>query len=58
MQFIKCKVEEVVEEVVETEDCAKLLKNDPALAQELMKAIAKGSKEKHKCQFCLLSYQK
>jgi len=54
MQFIKCKAEEVME----TEDCAKLLKTDPALAQELMKAIAKGSKEKHQCQFCVLSYHK
>jgi len=53
IKFMKCKAEEVVE----TEDCDKLVDNYPALAKELMKAMVKGSKEKHTCQFCVFSYK-
>jgi len=50
--FMKCKAEEVLE----MKDWDKLMAAYPSLAKELMKAIAKGVKEKHKCQFCLVSY--
>ena len=49
---MKCKAGEVVD----LEDWDKLVDNHPALAKELMRVIAKASKEKHKCQFCVVSY--
>ena len=52
IEFMKCKIEEVME----TEDWDKFFDNHLALAKELMKAMMKGNKEKHKCQFCLVSY--
>jgi len=52
IKFMKCKVEEVVT----LEDWEKLVTNHPALATELTRAIVKGSKEKHLCQFCVISY--
>ena len=51
IKFMKCKAEEVVE----VEDWDKLVDNHTALAKELMRAIVKGSKVNHKCQFCVLS---
>ena len=51
--FMKCKAEEVVD----MKDWDKLMATYPSLAKELVKAIAKGVKEKHKCQFCLVSYK-
>ena len=42
--------------MVETEDFDKLVDNHPALAKELMKAMVKVCKEKHKFQFCVLSW--
>jgi len=51
IKFMKCKAEEVVE----MEDWDKLVDNHPALAKILMKAMVKGNKEKHKCQFCVLA---
>jgi hypothetical protein len=53
MKFMTCKAEEVVEK----EDCDKLMDNHPALAKELMRTMAKGIKEKHSCQFCVLLYK-
>ena len=44
--------------MVELEDWDKFFENHPAVANELMKAIVKGSKVTHKCQFCVLSYDK
>ena len=52
IKYMKCKVEEVVA----LEDWKKLVVNHPSLATELMRALVKGSKEKHKCQFCVISY--
>jgi len=52
IEFIKCKATEVVEE----EDCDELVCSHPALAKELLRAIASVSKEKHMCKFCLVSY--
>ena len=55
IKFMKCKAGEVVD----LEDWDKLVDNHPALAkEELMRVIAKGSKEKHKCQFCVISSDK
>ena len=54
IKFMKCKAGEVVD----LEDWDKLVDNHPALAKELMRVIAKGSKEKHKCQFCVISSDK
>jgi len=53
-KFMKCKAEEVVE----LEDWDKLLDNHPALAKEVMRSIVKGVKEKHKCQFCVVTFGK
>ena len=52
IRFIKCKAEELVD----FEDWDKLMDTFPALRKELVKAIVKGSKEKHVCQFCLVLY--
>jgi len=52
MKFMKCKAGEVVE----TEDWDKLVDNHPTLAKEVLRAIAKGVREKHKCTFCVVSY--
>ena len=46
------------EEVVEMEDWDKLVDNHPVLANEVLRAIVKGVKEQHKCQFCVISYDK
>ena len=46
------------EEVVEMEDWDKLVDNHPVLAKEVLRAIVKGVKEQHKCQFCVISYDK
>jgi len=53
IMFMRCKGEEVVG----MKDWDKLVINHPALATELMRAILKGSREKHCCQFCVVSYQ-
>ena len=52
VMFMKCKAAEIVD----LEDCKKLVDNYPALTVELLNIIAKGSKEKHRCQFCVVSY--
>jgi len=52
IRFIKCKAEELVD----MEDWDKLMVNFPALEKEVVKAIVKGSREKHVCKFCLVSY--
>jgi len=52
VMFMKCKAAEIVD----LEDCKKLVDNYPALTVELLNVIAKGSKEKHRCQFCVVSY--
>jgi len=54
IMFIKCKAEEVVG----GEEWDELNVNFPALSKELMMAIVKGSKEKHRCQFCVVTYKK
>ena len=54
IKFMKCKAGEVVD----LEDWDKLWDSHRDLAKELMRVIAKGSKEKHKCQFCVVSYNK
>ena len=51
IKYMKCKVEQVVA----LEDWKNLVVNHPSLATELMRALVKGSKEKHKCQFCVIS---
>jgi len=53
IKFLQCKATEVVE----VEDWDKLGDSHPALAKELVRAIARATKEKHKCQFCLVSYK-
>ena len=50
--FVQCKAVEVVEE----EDWIKLKDSSPDLAQELVRAIAGATKERHKCQFCIVAY--
>lgn len=52
MEFIKCQASEGVVE----NDCDKLVDTHPVLAKELMKVFARGSKEKHMCSFCMVSY--
>ena len=52
VMFMKCKADEIVD----LEDCGQLVDTYPALAKELMKAIGKRTKEKHSCQFCVVSY--
>merc|ERR1712096_274602 len=52
VMFLKCKAEEIVD----LEDCGKLVDNYPDLTKELLKIIGKRSKEKHSCQFCVVSY--
>jgi len=52
IKFMKCKAEEVVE----TDNWDKLMDNHPSLAKEVVRAIVKGGKEKHKCQFCVVLY--
>ena len=52
MKFMKCKAEEVVE----LEDWDKFVDNHAALAKEVLRSMVKGVKEKHKCQFCVISY--
>jgi len=51
IMFMQCKAVEVVEE----EDMVKLMDSNPVLAHELMRAIARATKERHKCQFCVVS---
>ena len=53
IKYIQCNATEVVE----VEDWDKLLDSNRALAKELMRAIAGRSKEKHKCQFCVVTYK-
>jgi len=53
IRFMQCKATEVVE----VEDWDKLVDSHPALAKELVRAIARATKEKHRCQFCLVSYK-
>ena len=48
IMFMQCKAIEVVE----VEDWDKLVASHPALAKELVRALARATKEKHKCQFC------
>jgi len=50
IKFMRCKAEEVVE----TDNWDKLMDNHPALAKELVRAIVKRGKERHKCQFCVV----
>ena len=50
--FMQCKAMEVVEE----EDWVKLKDRSPELAQELVRALARATKERHKCRFCVVSY--
>jgi len=53
IEFIKCQASEGVVE----NDCDKLVDTHPALAKELMRVFARGSKEKgHMCSFCMVSY--
>jgi len=52
IMFMQCKAMEVVEH----EDWVKLKERSPGLAQELVRALARAIKEKHKCQFCVVSY--
>jgi len=52
IKFMKCKAEELVD----MEDWDKLVANFPALEKEVVKAIVKGSREKHVCKFCLVLY--
>jgi len=55
VKFMMCKAAEVVD----LEACDKLVDTYPSLTKELMKAIGKkGSKEKHRCQFCVVSYKR
>ena len=52
IKFMKCKAEEVVAQ----KDWDTLVVNHPSLATEMMRAIVRGSDEKHKkCQFCVIS---
>ena len=53
IMFMQCKAIEVVE----LEDWDKLVASHPALAKELVRALARATKDKHKCQFCLVSYK-
>lgn len=52
IKFLKCKAEELVD----TEDWDKLMVTFPALGKELVKAIVIGSRVKHLCKFCCVSY--
>jgi len=51
IMFMKCKADEVVD----TEDWDKMMDKYPVLAKELVKTLVKGGKEKHLCQFCLVT---
>ena len=53
VMFMKCKVDQLVE----MKDWVNLMNTHPALVAELFKAMAKERKEKHKCQFCLVSFK-
>ena len=52
IKFMQCKAIGVVEQ----EDWIKLMEKKSDLAQELVRALARETKERHKCQFCLVSY--
>jgi len=52
IEFIKCKAVEVVKE----KDSDKLIDSHPALAKELMTALACARKERHRCKYCVVSY--
>eukprot|EP00092_Neocalanus_flemingeri_P021033 GFUD01022787.1.p1 GENE.GFUD01022787.1~~GFUD01022787.1.p1 ORF type:complete len:375 (-),score=78.34 GFUD01022787.1:99-1223(-) len=54
IMFMKCKAVEVIE----TDDWEKLVVSYPSLVTELTRAMVMGrqGQEKHKCQFCVLSY--
>ena len=56
MMFMKCKAGEVVE----VEDWDKFVDTHNSLAKELTKAmvrdLVKNGKEKHRCEFCIISY--
>jgi len=49
--FMNCKAEEVIE----TAEWERLVLSHPSLVTELTRAMLKGRKEKHKCQFCVVS---
>ena len=53
IRFMMCKSMEVVEE----DECDKLVDSHPDLAKELLRAIASVSKEKQRCKFCVFSYR-
>jgi len=52
--FMNCKAEEVIE----TDGWKRLMGSHPSLVTELTRAMLRGrkAKEKHKCQFCVVSY--
>eukprot|EP00092_Neocalanus_flemingeri_P021032 GFUD01022786.1.p1 GENE.GFUD01022786.1~~GFUD01022786.1.p1 ORF type:complete len:213 (-),score=53.13 GFUD01022786.1:185-823(-) len=52
--FMKCKAVDVIQ----TDDWEKLVASYPSLVTELTRAMVMGrqGQEKHKCQFCVLSY--
>jgi len=52
IMFMQCKAMEVVEE----EDWDKLMKGHPDLAKEIVKAMVSTTKDKHRCQFCVVTY--
>ena len=52
IMFMKCKAVEVVDEEV----WDKLMESSPDLVKEIVKAIAGAAKEKHRCEFCVVTY--
>eukprot|EP00092_Neocalanus_flemingeri_P094703 GFUD01120434.1.p1 GENE.GFUD01120434.1~~GFUD01120434.1.p1 ORF type:complete len:376 (-),score=78.86 GFUD01120434.1:66-1193(-) len=54
IMFMKCKAVDVIQ----TDDWEKLVASYPSLVTELTRAMVMGrqGQEKHKCQFCVLSY--
>jgi len=52
IMFMKCKAVEVVDEEV----WDKLMEKSPDLVKEIVKALARAAKEKHKCEFCVVTY--
>jgi len=52
IMFMQCKAMEMIEE----EDWYKLMSSHSDLAKEILKAMVKTTKEKHRCQFCVVTY--
>jgi len=52
IMFMKCKAVEIVDEEV----WGKLMESSPDLVKEIVKALARAAKEKHKCEFCVVAY--